>query len=193
MTQFASVDDLATLTTLAPEEEAAADMLLTAASAAIIRATGQQFELVTNDDAVLRGTWDRTLVLPQRPVVAVSAVSINGLAVPTGTWLLAGYTLYRGHLPIFNGPDDWGGDIYLTSWGGPMSAVQVTYTHGFAQIPADVAMVCMQAALRALRNPEGDTGETIGQYSHQTAPDHAAGIVLTDAEQAALSAYDPAI
>lgn len=156
VSQFATANELATIIkrTFNAEEIAAADLLLQLISGEIQRHTGQHIELVTDDHVTLHGNYGRQLVLPQWPVIAVSAVSINGNAVAAGTWTFAGNILYRGSLPVFNGPDDWGGDLSATSWWGPLAAIAVTYTHGFATIPDDVRSVCLRAGARALERPE---------------------------------------
>lgn len=174
--------------TFSAAQEIAAAQALDTAAAAIRRHTGQHITLVEDDVAVLQGTWARELVLPQWPVVSVSAVMLNGFTVATGTWILSGGgKLYRGNLPIFNGPDDWGGDLFLSSWLGPMASVSVTYTHGFDPCPADVTGICLAAAGRLLTNPAGLKGETIGDYSY-VGGDAVQGI-LTEGEMALLDRY----
>lgn len=166
---IATPEELAALLgrTFTDAETIAADIVLAGAAAAIRRYTGQHITLVEDDVAVLQGTWARELVLPQWPVVAVSSVKLNGFTVATGTWILSGGSkLYRGNLPIFNGPDDWGGDLFLSSWLGPMAAVEVTYTHGIDPVPDDVKSICLAAAARAMTNPTALDGETIGGYSY---------------------------
>jgi len=165
VTAFAAVSDLEAVlgVTFSAQEATAANLVLLGVSAAIRRYTRQTVDLVTNDVAVLQGTWSRELVLPQWPVVSVSNVLINSGQVAAGTWFLTGNNkLYRGYLPIFNGPDDWGGDLFLSSWLGPISTVQVTYTHGFAVIPDDLKLTTVKVAARIFGNPTGDAREQIG-------------------------------
>lgn len=168
MSQFASAVELAAFlgTTFDSEQTTAANLCLAGASGAIKRHTGQQVELVTDDQVVLQGTWSKELILPQWPVLGVSSVKINNGVVAPGTWFLTGNgRLYRGYLPIFNGPDDWGGDLFLSSWLGPISAVGVTYSHGFDLIPDDLKLLVLKVAARTLNNPSGSSGEHIGNYS----------------------------
>lgn len=184
MAQFASADELAAFLRV-PAFDApgivAANLCLAGASAAIQRYTGQQIELVTDDVQKLQGTWSKELELPQWPVVSVSDVRINSGVVAPGTWFLTSNgRLYRGYLPIFNGPDDWGGDLFLTSWLGPISTVQVTYTHGWETIPDDVKLVTLRVAARAMGNPTAATQEHIGAYSVSYAPGTA---TLTEADE----------
>lgn len=172
MASFADASDVATLLPgrdLTDDELDAADLLCQLATGEIQAATNQQIVLVVNDVANLRGTWASTLRLPQRPVVSVSAINAAGFGVPVGSWQLVQDSLHRGRLPIFNGPDIDDPDLYGTSWFGPGTNVQVTYTHGFAAdaIPADLRSAVVRAALEFFVNPEGFTAETIGQYSYQ--------------------------
>jgi len=166
VSQFATASELATLLqrSFSTAETNAANLVLAGVSGAIQRHTGQQIEKVDNDDVKLAGVWTRELTLPQWPVISVSSVKVNNGPVAAGTWILAGGKLYRGTLPIFNGPDDWGGDMYLSSWLGPMATVEVVYTHGFAVIPPEVKLICMRAAWRVMSNPDGFNSETVGGY-----------------------------
>jgi len=176
--------------TFSADQTVAAELVLAGATAAIRRHTGQTISRVTDDVAVLQGTWARELVLPQWPVVSVSAVQLNGFPVATGTWILSGGSkLYRGNLPIFNGPDDWGGDMFLSSWLGPMASIRVTYTHGFSTVPDDVRSICLAAAGRVVSNPAGLNSETIGNYSYQASTTGAGGELLTPVEMELLDHY----
>ncbi len=193
MSQFATADDLAVFlrTEFDPTEQAAADLTLAGVSATIQKHTGQRLELVTNDVAVLQGTWARELVLPQWPVLSVSSVKINGSPAAAGTWFLTGTgKLYRGYLPIFNGPDDWGGDLFLSSWLGPVAAVEVTYTHGFNPIPADIVLTTIKVAARILANPEEVVRESVANVYLVQHGRTAEGMgILTPEEQSALDYY----
>ena len=54
--------------------------------------------------------------------------------------------------------------------------------------PPAVITVVLQAALRAVRNPEGYTGETLGQYSYRRS-DEDLSVYLTDAEREIVGRY----
>lgn len=193
MGQFASSADLAALLrrTFSAADTAAANLVLDAVTGAIKAHTGQTIEKVTGDVAKLRGTWARELELPQWPVLAVSGIKLNGYTVPTGTWLLAANKIYRGNLPIFNGPDEWGGDLWITTWLGPAAIVEVTYDHGFETIPGNIKGLCLKAAARMFEGPDGATSETIGNYSYSRTEGVADSALLTEAEKAELDRWDP--
>lgn len=136
-----------------------------------------------DDEIELPGTWSPELWLPQRPVVTVSAVAVNALAIPVGgfTWSIGGQ-LYRGPLPVGNAAEADDEDPRISGWGGPRSKVTVTYSHGFEEIPGDVVDLCLAVAARILANPDDAQSETIGEYSHTDA--HAGtGAALTEDEK----------
>lgn len=193
VSQFATADELATIlrSSFDATEQDAADLLLQGITGSMQRmAGGQKIELVTDDVATLQGTWERELILPQWPVVSVSSVKINDTPIAAGTWFLTGTgKLYRGYLPIFNGPTDWGGDLYLSSWVGPVAAVEVTYTHGINPLPADIKMICLTAAARAFSNPEARTSESVANVYSQTTDVSIVSNLLTSGELEILSQY----
>jgi hypothetical protein len=191
MTAFATSDDLETLmgTTFTTDQTAQADLLLDLASTAIRSYCRQTIDLVADDDVKLEGTWKAELVLPERPVVSVSSVKINGIPVADGSWFWDDHQVVRRGSRVFsvNGPDLPGGlDFWAWSWGGPAWTVEVTYTHGFSDVPNDIRMVCLTAAQRTLSTPVDVRQETIGHYSVSYARSTGKGVILTDDERAVL-------
>lgn len=85
----------------------------------------------------LTGTRGRRLVIGERPLTAVSSVSLDGTALaPTDyRWNRQG-ALYRD-----------------AGWGGEDRAVLVVCSYGFAQVPADLWAVVQTAATRLVVNP----------------------------------------
>lgn len=165
-------------------ETARVEALLAGASARVRSYTGQQFELTTTTDRV-RARSGR-LRLPQRPVVAVSALAdMNGNDIMftwhAGNDILMGTSGYPVRHPI---EDAW---YRHHDW------VDVTYTHGYTDIPADVVEVVCQIALRAFGTPSETAGivqESIGSYSYSVGPVAAAGATgLLNEERAALDPY----
>ncbi|MFF8942839.1 hypothetical protein ACF1A5_11320 [Streptomyces sp. NPDC014864] len=121
-----------------------------------------------------QGTTSR-LHLPGKPVTAVSAVSIDGVACTD--WTLVSGALARPH-GFAEG-----------------TAVEVTYTHGLPAVPADIVdLVCRLAgqALVALRagEPMGRavTSERIGDYSVTYADSETGGMSLSDFQRNRLAA-----
>lgn len=155
---------------LDPDEASRAALLLSDASEAVRSYTGQQFTPVVS--TVRLQVVNGEVRLPQRPVNDVTAVDdLDGNPVMF-TW--------------------WFGDrIALT---GPWTPyVDVTYDHGYAEIPGEiVGLVCNQVA-RALGNAPDLTGyqqEQIGTYSYTIGPAAAAGAFgLLNDERAVLNRY----
>lgn len=128
-------------------------------SAAIRSYTGQEFTEATTTE---RLRVQRGIVrLPQRPVSAVSAVEdINGNTVPY-QWDGLDRLRYVG-TGVANRWD-------LEGYALPVEVVDVTYTHGYATVPADVEGVAAQMVMRAFglnQNNAATQQESIAGYSY---------------------------
>lgn len=86
------------------------------------------------------GTTCTAILLPFRPVTAVSAVRINGVTV-TGSTLIKN-TLYR--------PAGFG-----TGCAVPPDSVEVDLTHGYTSVPDDVKAAVIETAAAAYQTPVG--------------------------------------
>lgn len=195
MAALATPDDLkARLGRDLTEAEAArAQALLDDASAMIRAFTGQTFDLVEDDVIVLR-IQSGVVRLPQRPVTAVSSVVAvgGGLGLPDVTvidWIFDGVDQIRigeGTF-IINLPAIWWDDD------GYPGTYRVTYSHGYAQVPADVVSIACGMVLRTLTAPTtagGVTSETIGSYSYRLDnPDVGLMVSMTKDDRTALSRY----
>lgn len=165
-------------------EIARAEALLAGASARVRSYTGQSFDLATTTDRVR--VRNGRLRLPQRPVVAVSVLAdMNGTDI-TFTWhagndILMGSSGYPVRHPI---EDAW---YRHHDW------VDVTYTHGYEAIPADVVEVVCSIVLRTFgvaADASGYDSESIGSYSYSVGAVAAAGAVgLMNEEREALAPY----
>lgn len=160
---FATEAELEAFTGASIDGDRAA-MLLDIATETIRGETGQTISLVEDDEVTLVGAWGRCLVLPQKPVTDVSAVSIDGTALtsdqyswtrPGFLWLPRGWTLTA----------DTAFDTGTAHWGGPDLEVVVTYTHGVDPVPGFVRNICLAIAARMLANPDGVLAEQIDGYS----------------------------
>jgi hypothetical protein len=158
---LAVVADLAALLgrTFTPAEEAQAQALLDQSSSVVrgylrldvTRATTTDTFTMRRADS-LRYGCSGVVTLPQRPIVAVTDVKVDGVA--TADWWLDGNELLLGA---------W-------SWDQPPAAhqppqVEVTSTHGWDPVPGDIAAIVMQAANRVLVNPSGIRSEAVGGES----------------------------
>ena len=140
------------------------------------------------------GSGTDTVLLPEWPVSAVEAVSVDGEALAEtdddgeDNWRLgtAGMLHRVGRLRI---------------WPAGRGNIEVTYTHGFGgadpaydedDVPADIRLVAMLVAKRVYAGA-GATAtlkqETIGNYSYTLGDAEATTGGLTDGEMRALSRY----
>lgn len=165
MANFATVPDLELVIQqeiVGPDKLAAAEFALLTVSSAIRNYCRQHISLVEDDvivlDALSRG---RRIYLPEMPVVAVSAVVENGVALA----VTDAYQLLRH-----------GGALYRVGqpWYFGVQTLAVTYTHGWAVIPDDLMTVCARAASRlyqaGLRAADtagvpGVVSKTLGDFS----------------------------
>lgn len=116
---------------------------------AMIRAYCRQtISLVTDDDVFLVGTPSRRLLLPEPPVVEVSAVALDGHTITDYRATRSG-ALWRD-----------------AGWGDASSEVEVTYSHGFDPVPLDIVAVCNMASTRLAANPDGLTRFEAGGEDH---------------------------
>ena len=174
---FATAAELAAMVQ-APVDAAAADLALASASAVIRRWTRQTITRVTDDVAQLRVINCDELVLPQRPVVSVSEVKVNALVL--NDWVLSGDRLLRT-----------GGWRYLpgTSTYPDPGIVQVTYTHGWDEIPDDVRAVCLDLASSTVSNPGMLRQESIDDYSRTLAAESLGLGALSEAHKSMLGDF----
>lgn len=185
MASLASIDDLEARLGRTVDNEDQAQAALDDASAAIRAYTGQQFDLVEDDQVRLRARKG-AVSLPQRPVVDVTAVANVDTGSVEFTWdagssvTLAGFDAlrtfevepYRNARPLY---------------------VDVTYSHGYETVPADIVAVTCQVAGRALgRTPDATavTQESIAGYSYSVSGAAASGALgFTLPERQVLDRY----
>jgi len=118
----------------------------------------QTLSLVTDDPFTLEAIGNGGVWLPERPVVAVSALSLNGVAL-----VGSAYTWTDGFLERVGYP----------GWGYPSAALTGLYTHGYVagdQVLEQVALIVATiVASRVAAGPaDGDrtASETIGTYTY---------------------------
>ncbi|WP_327268808.1 hypothetical protein OG233_14120 [Streptomyces sp. NBC_01218] len=156
---LATVADLAALgLPLTVDEEPIAERYLATASAAVREAAGAPISQTTST-VLVEGETDQRLSLPGPPVLAVMDVAIDG--VTATDWRLRTNRLWR-----FGG---W------TAADGP-SEVEVTYTHGLPEVPADIVdLVCriVAAAVVAYRSADDGSGLAAGDITSERLGDWA--------------------
>lgn len=169
MANLATVEELADymgVESIANTDQA--DLLLAIASGVVRDEVGQYFEQVVDDEFELRGTWQRELWLPQRPVTAVSELAVDGSLIEASAYKAT----QEGRVTWYPG---LGGGLALDApewvrrghWGGPDVLVSGKYTHGYPQIPDNVKGVVLEHAVRAIKHPDAGTvqSKTTGPYT----------------------------
>lgn len=188
-------------TPIPPDGLEAADAAILAASDAIRWYCRQTLTRVTDDHILLSGGCG-LLYLPELPIVAISALSVGGVAQPatTYTWepsgLLVRLTLPSGGVPASP-----------TWWDSGYKNVSVTYSHGYLTPPADLTNVCARMAARqylgglrsAVVGPHAREADYSSVYQNEPTMDVAGAYgptsspILTGDEKRALAAYRIAV
>ena len=128
-------------------------MMLDVASSVIREAAGSVISQETSTVSVMAPTG-RWLTLPG-PVTAVASVAVDGAAV--SDWKLVGGMLWRacGWLP-----------------GCEPVNVDVTYTHGFVEVPADIVNLCADLAKLGIEAAEQESRPAALVSTTQSIDDH---------------------
>lgn len=152
------------------------------ASALIRGYTGQEIAQATTTDLEFR-LGCGPLRLPERPVTAVTAVKVRSAPGATPIALVAGRWQWSsdGRVDL-----DWPGGWESTAVSPWPATVLVTYTHGYAVVPADIARVAVQVAARILEGGGDVAAESLGAYSVTYRP---TGSTVTAAERDILGRY----
>lgn len=124
---------------------------------------------------ILAGTWDRDLILPAGPIRDVTAVSIDGVALPAGSYWYNDRALIRRGVAIpsidgiqtedpMNPPQgaQWRDG---SSWGGPASTVVASLSWGYAVVPGFLKSLLYRVVARTYGNPTQIYQESLGSYS----------------------------
>ncbi|NUP36018.1 MAG: hypothetical protein HOY76_03085 [Streptomyces sp.] len=157
---------------------ATAELALASASAIIRRWTRQDITRVVDDVVTLRVIDECELVLPQRPVVSVSQVRVNTLVLQD--WVLSSDRLLR--------TGGWRRLPGTATYPDP-GLVEVTYTHGWSEIPDEVRAVCLDLASMTVSNPTGLRSVAIDDYSRTFAAETLGAGALSEAHKEILGSY----
>lgn len=121
------------------ELDALIDALVDRASAAVEAYLSRKIESAAHVE-IRDGNGGRTMMLEQYPVTDVSAVTINGQAIPqssgfgTAGWRLANRSIVLEGYSFAKG----------------CANVQIDYTAGYQAVPADIEQACIETILLAL-------------------------------------------
>lgn len=159
--QLATVADLASI--VQHDVDTASATLAIEICTAVVQAAadGQRIVQVVGDVATIVGTTERWLRLPQWPVTAASAVTLDGVALTVGvagsggaTYRLIGDRLYRGN----------GWQTYC----GEPSIVGFTFTHGYATGRQELQLgrgTVLSLGRGLFENPSGVVREQLDDYA----------------------------
>jgi hypothetical protein len=145
--------------------------LLDLASGRIRQFTNQTLSVVLGDQVEFGPRFSTLLVLPQVPVLAVSSITVDAVAVTDFNW-------FR-----------WGNVFGTTDW---TEGAIVTYDHGYLTTSDEYALVkgiCIASATRAFTMNERSASEAFGSTLMETAG-YSPEIFLTPGEQADLRDFD---
>lgn len=113
---------------------------------------GHRVHLVEDDVVVLDGNGRESLLLPVWPTTAVDEVLLDGVALVEGSdysWSEAGILRRLGCL----------------LWPDRLRCLQVTYSHGWAEIPEDIQEVVLERAEAGFTIPVGVQSKAVGGQS----------------------------
>jgi hypothetical protein len=174
MSDFCTIQDVRDFLQMpitAVAQVAAVGLAITWATEAIKNYCHQVIERVEDEAITLDCDGGVRLFLPELPVVSVAEVVEDGETLVEGD----DYKL-AAHGVLHRVDQNWASGVQI---------VEITYTHGYSTIPADVVAVCARAASRAfqagLRAAEaegiaGIQGKALGDYSVTFASEHGGGV-----------------
>lgn len=173
-TPFFTADELAYRLQIDPSaiNTNAATQLAQLASDAVRENLRQQIDFVADEEITLWGDNGEILMLPQRPVTAVSSVTLAGTSlVPvqvnsTTTLLMYDWRPEGALRRVVYGGSFYAGEL-LYKW--PLGVpVQVTYSHGYTTVPSALKHVALDLAAGVYNNPEMHDSERVGWVEWST-------------------------
>ncbi|MFE7466351.1 hypothetical protein ACFU6R_19890 [Streptomyces sp. NPDC057499] len=165
---LATLDELAAWMQRERDELPEGAALVLDTASAIVRDEARQ-RFTRGTTTVALAPRDQVVILPQRPVVAVELVRAGGREL---------------------GPDEyrlWRDELWLA---GSYGSVVVTYSHGYAAVPAPVRAIVLTLAGRVLTNPNDLRQESVGSVSVTYAAE-TIGASLAPIERDQLARYRP--
>lgn len=177
---FATAGELAQLIgNQEPQDLSRMQLFLDLSSATIRRYCAQTLSVVENDVVTLPPKERTTLILPERPVTAISGVTANGAALSGATdwWFTTAGLLHAGTMAVEG-----------TFWS---YGATVTYTHGYAENTDEykaIKAICLEAASRAYTLNERSASEAMGSTVMESAG-YAPEIFLTLGEKMTLADF----
>lgn len=172
-----------------PVDIAHAQASLDNAKAAVQAEARQTIEAVANDSQVLRGNWTNKLWLPQIPVTGISFMSItHGSVFVSDVNLVVNSDFLWDRMGLVSRVSYITGRLLFPAsghWGGERASINVTYSHGWADIPEYIRQIVLGAASRVYTNPRGVLREDVsmGTVRVMTMYGRTTVVELTDGER----------
>ncbi len=165
---LATLDELAAWMQREREELPEGAALVLDTASAIVRAEARQ-RFTRGTSTVALSPRGQAVSLPQRPVIGVELVRGGGRELRADEYRL------------------WRDDLWFA---GSFSSVSVTYSHGYAEVPATVRAIVLTLAGRVLTNPSDLRQESVGSVSVTYAAE-TIGASLAPIERDQLARYRP--
>ena len=171
MGPFATATEFCEYTGIGLPSDLARLQSILAMSSSVIRSfCGQELSVVTDEEVTVQPSDTETLVLPERPVTAVSVLE--------GTVPVTEFTFTRSGL------------VFRTSgsWSVPTTVI---YTHGYTETEPEfiaIKTICMDSASRAFTLNERSASEAMGSTLMESAG-YSPEVFLTQGEQMRLADF----
>jgi hypothetical protein len=180
MDLLADLDDVAALLgrDLDDAEVGMALRLLELASDGVRSHTGQVFDFVADDTVTIEPDLEGHLWLPQRPVTAVTSVTVMGTTL--------GPTAYGWARDGLLAHSYWSGNAQVP-W--TLYPATVVYSHGYTELPGDVRLATAELVATSMANPSGIVSESLGVYSVRYLNNRSPGVSLTAEVEQRLRRY----
>jgi hypothetical protein len=164
-------------------DDAGADIACDIASEVVRAKLRQTVTLVEDDVLRIEGSFADRVRLPERPIVDVSSVTIDGAELPPSS-----YNVIGDELVLAADVETWASiTIPEGGFGGRRSVLEIVYSHGYAVVPADIKGLALAIAGRTYQNPQGVSSE--GILSYRVSYGDAETFPLLPHEEAVVSRY----
>ncbi|MET8706529.1 hypothetical protein [Streptomyces californicus] len=165
---LATLDELAAWMQREPAELPEGAALVLDTASAIVRSEARQ-RFTRGTTTVALAPREHVVSLPQRPVTGVELVRADGRELRPDEYRV------------------WRDELWLA---GSFGSVVVTYSHGYADVPATVRAIVLTLAGRVLTNPSDLRQESVGSVSVTYAAE-TIGASLAPIERDQLARYRP--
>jgi hypothetical protein len=165
-----------------PDDLARIQSLLGAASTEIRGFTNQTLSEVVGDVVTLEPIERDTLLLPERPVTAITALTVSGVAYADYRFTREGFLIQGATASTTEG----------TNWS---YGATVTYNHGYAETTDTFGLlrsICIESALRAYAPNASGSPEVLNSIALESAG-YAPVVFLTQSEKWKLMSLGPVL